>query len=78
MKSPWREHARKVISKVLAENHGADKKVIAKKLREVYPFGERLHHPYKIWLDEIKVQTKQRRFGKRDNFVPKEQLKLFK
>lgn len=53
----WREYAKPVIQKVLAENAGADLKTKKKALREAYPFGERKYHPYKIWCDEVKVQT---------------------
>lgn len=77
MKSQWRVHARKVISKVLEENRDVDAKTLRAKLRDAYPFGAREHHPYKIWLDEIKVQTKRKRFGGNNNMQPKEQGKLF-
>lgn len=77
MQSNWRKYARKVIYKVLEETNGQTEKEITKALREAYPFGERARHPYKIWLDEIKVQRKQKRFGVRNNVTPKEQGKLF-
>lgn len=57
MKSHWREQARDVIRKVLTENEGKSDKEIRKALREAYPFGERQYHPYKIWLDEVALQT---------------------
>ena len=38
------------------ETKGKPNKDVNKALREAYPFGERKHHPYKIWLDEIKRQ----------------------
>ena len=56
-KSYWRAHARKVIQSVMKENAGKSAKEISKAIREAYPFGERKYHPYKIWLDEVKVQT---------------------
>ena len=52
----WREHCRPIIAKVLADNKGKSEKEIKKELQESYPFGERKHHPYKIWCDEIKRQ----------------------
>lgn len=55
--SHWRTHARKVIQQVLAENKGKTEKEISKAISEAYPFGQRRYHPYKIWLDEVKVQT---------------------
>lgn len=55
--SSWRTHARKVIRRVLAENAGKSEKEIRKAISDAYPFGERKYHPYKIWLDEVKIQT---------------------
>lgn len=52
----WREHCRPIIAKVLADNKGKSDKEIRKALQSAYPYGERKYHPYKIWLDEIKVQ----------------------
>ena len=52
----WRDGCKPIIHKVLKENEGKTDKEIRKALLEAYPFGERAYHPYKIWLDEIKVQ----------------------
>lgn len=52
----WRDVARPIIAKAIAENLGKPEKEIRKALRRAYPFGERKYHPYKIWLDEIRVQ----------------------
>lgn len=57
----WRERARPIITKVLKETEGKEEKEIVEALRNAYPFGERAHHPYKIWLDEIKVQRGKKR-----------------
>jgi len=38
-------------------------------LRAAYPFGPRKHHPYKIWLDEIRVQTGRRRLSGRQSVM---------
>ena len=54
----WREDARPIIAEVLKEANGKDEKEIRKALREAYPFGARKWWPYKVWLDEIKVQRK--------------------
>ncbi len=52
-KSPYRREAGRIIRAVLAslppdatwkEKHAA--------LKEAYPFGERRHHPYRMWLTE--------------------------
>ena len=52
----WREIARPIIKQALIDTEGKEEKDIRKHLRNVYPFGERKYHPYKIWCDEIKVQ----------------------
>ena len=52
----WRDVARPIIARVLEENRGAELKVLRRKLLEVYPFGLKQYHPYKIWLSEIKLQ----------------------
>lgn len=54
--SRWREHCAPIIARVLLEAAGGDEKTIKAALREAYPYGEREHHPYQIWLDEIAVQ----------------------
>lgn len=77
MSGTWRDSARPIIQQVLKENRGKDEKEIKKALREAYPFGERRYHPYKIWLDEIKVQTLKKKFGTQTEFVPENQTDLF-
>lgn len=52
----WRERARPVIRRVIAENGMTDEKVLRRALREAYPFGERRYHPYKIWCSEVRRQ----------------------
>lgn len=64
----WRDRAKPIIAKVLADNPGASEKELRKKLLAVYPFGPRAYHPYKIWCDEINYQLgkkpdKQPRIG---------------
>jgi hypothetical protein len=57
--SHWRATAAEVISEVLDQcswNTPEDEKATRARLREAYPFGEKAHHPYKIWLDEIARQ----------------------
>lgn len=65
----WREHARPVIQQVLKDNKGKSETEIKKALREAYPFGMRAYHPYKIWLDEIKVQLGKKKFGRQTEAV---------
>lgn len=56
MSNTWRDSARPIIKKALEETKGNSKEEIKKALYDAYPWGERRMHPYKIWLDEIKVQ----------------------
>ena len=58
-------------------DRGKAEKEIKKALREAYPFGERKYHPYKIWLDEIKVQMGKRKFGHKPTIEPENQTNLF-
>jgi len=60
IKSHWRGLAAPIIARVLAENAGKPERDVRRALRKAYPFGRRSHHPYKIWLDEIQVQTGRR------------------
>lgn len=52
----WRSIARPLIAKCVREIGLSDRKALNKALRDAYPFGERAHHPYKVWLSEIKRQ----------------------
>lgn len=75
MRGTWRDSAKPIIAKVLKDNQGKTFKEIRAALREAYPFGERKYHPYKIWCDEIKVQTGRK---KRKQFIqPENQTDLF-
>ena len=72
----WREIAKPIIADVLrnTENNLDARK---KALFDAYPFGERNYHPYKIWLDEIKVQTQKKKFGTKNNVDNPNQQNLF-
>ena len=63
--SGWRSRAAAVIASVIEEVGTEDEKALRKALREAYPFGPRKFHPYKIWLDEIKIQLGKRTYGQR-------------
>jgi hypothetical protein len=76
MKGSWRDIARPIIAEVLKDTSGENEKVIRKALKDAYPFGIRKYHPYKIWCDEIKVQTKKRKFGQKKKSIDKNQLTL--
>jgi hypothetical protein len=75
--STWREKARKVIVRVLEETRGMDEAAVKKALHDAYPFGIREHHPYKIWRDEIKVQTGKRRLGQKKEKPNPDQQSIF-
>jgi len=66
MTSRWRQHAAPIIARVLEETKGKPDKEIRAALRAAYPFGPRQYHPYRIWCDEIRVQTGRRRAPKPD------------
>lgn len=53
--SPWKTRSRAVIRSVLASLPAdATEKEVRAALRDAYPFGEREHHPYKMWLACVK------------------------
>lgn len=56
MAKTWRDNARPIIARVLAETKGQDEKAIHNALHNAYPFGERRMHPYKVWCSEVKAQ----------------------
>lgn len=78
MAKNWRDYARPIVTQVLKETSGKSEKEIRQALIEAYPFGERKYHPYKIWLDEIKVQRGKRKFNQcKGDIVPANQGGLF-
>lgn len=52
----WRDSARPKIAEVIEANPDASEAKLRRILLDRYPWGQRKHHPYKIWLDEINVQ----------------------
>lgn len=56
--STWRDIARPIIARVLRA--GGTEYEIKQALYDAYPFGVRMYHPYKVWLDEIKKQRGQK------------------
>jgi hypothetical protein len=65
MVSHWRRIAAPIIAKVLAETVGMPDVAVRAALRAAYPFGPRQHHPYRLWLDEIRIQTGRRSISSR-------------
>ena len=57
MTSYWRRIAAPLIARVLADAEGKPDTEVRAALRAAYPFGAREHHPYRIWLDEVRTQT---------------------
>ena len=57
----WRQYAIPIIKSTITLNKGKSYQEIKAALKEVYPFGERKYHPYKIWCDEINIQLKTKR-----------------
>jgi hypothetical protein len=72
--SYWRDKCRPIVARVLKENKGAQEWQIRKALHDAYPFGARKYHPYKIWLDEIKLQRGQKQKKHKAKPVDKDQL----
>jgi hypothetical protein len=60
MTSYWRRIAAPIITEVLRETAGKPESEIRAALLKAYPFGLRRHHPYRIWRDEIRIQTGRR------------------
>lgn len=77
MSKSWRECAAPIIAKVLQNTAGLSEEVIKKALFDAYPFGERKYHPYKIWLDEIRIQLGKRKFGQKKEKADPNQKDLF-
>ena len=78
----WRDHARPIVARVLTETAGQSEEAIKKALFDAYPFGMREYHPYKIWLDEIRVQRGKKRVDRNGHKItpykpPEGQEKLF-
>lgn len=52
----WRDQARPIIARVIAEVGTTDRPALRRALRAAYPWGQRQYHPYRIWCHEIRVQ----------------------
>lgn len=74
MISRWRRIAAPIIARVLAECASRPDSEIRAALRAAYPFGPREHHPYKIWLDEIRIQTGRRMLTRRERRMQRRPL----
>ena len=52
--SYWNVKSREVINTIIAEVGVEDEDALRKAILDAYPFGERRHHPYKVFLEEVK------------------------
>jgi hypothetical protein len=77
MPRSWRDIIRPIISKILQETEGQSEAVRKKALFDAYPFGERKYLPYKVWLDEIKIQTCKKKFRFKKERPNPDQSELF-
>ena len=72
--SRWRKRARKVIQEAIRRVGRSDEKSLKAAISAAYPFGARTCHPYKIWLDEVKVQLGEKKIAEHvpgvDKIVP--------
>jgi hypothetical protein len=78
MSKTTRDECRPIIARVLKENEGKPENEIRKALRDAFPWPPRKYHPYKIWLDEIRVQMGKRKFkAKKQKPVAPNQTNMF-
>lgn len=78
MRKTIRDHLRPQIAEVLARCEGLTLAETRKALREAWRYGPRKYHPYRIWLDEVRIQLKLKRPLGEAKFVPcKGQVSLF-
>jgi len=61
--SYWRKRANKVIAKVIEQEGTEDLDALEKSIRASYPFGDRAHWPYKVWLSAVNQTMRQLRGG---------------
>ena len=67
----WRDEARPIIARVLAELPGASLQEKRAALREAYPFGERKYFPYTVWCDECRIQLGLKKARERTGLTKK-------
>lgn len=69
----WRDRFIPIIAAVIEANAGKPNAELRKALKDAFPLRPFAYHPYKIWLSEIRAQTK----GKLRKIVDKEPAPLF-
>lgn len=73
----WREQLAPIIRGIIEEHGTEDMKSLRRVLRDKCPIYPRAYHPYKIWLDEIKVQLGQKKPKRKPVEEDPNQAKLF-
>ncbi len=53
-----REFYRPIIARIIEAHGGVETPALRQALREAFPHPPRTHHPYQIWLDEIRQQLR--------------------
>lgn len=61
--SSWKEESMQIIRNVLKDNEHSTEQELKRALKDAYPFGERKHWPYKIWLDCVRRALAGRRLS---------------
>lgn len=56
MRKTWRDHFRPIIAQVIEAHAGQPVRSVRTALRKAFPAGPRQYHPYKVWLDECRIQ----------------------
>lgn len=69
--SYWRAAAERVIRGVIEKQGTGDLDALEQAIRAAYPFGERKHWPYKVWLDAVNDTMSQLGRGKYVQHTPK-------
>lgn len=59
----WEAESMQIIRNVLKDNEHSTESELKQALKDAYPFGERKHWPYKIWLDCVKRALAGRRLS---------------
>ena len=77
--SSWRDRLSPIVADALAfaQDNGMTVAETRQHLRNAFPCGERKYHPYKIWLDEIRLQTGKKHLGTKTVKPLQGQQKLF-
>ena len=63
----WQERADRVLDTLFVKGQPEP---TFEQLRDAYPFGERKMHPYKVWLERIKVWKYGHAIGLRAWYPP--------